>query len=169
MIELFQQYSLGTIIGVLVLSAVAIKEVVTFMEWVWGKLKKQFNKETEIQDEHKKIYEDIQQHNKQIEMLIKNQGIMKDGMDKLQDSINLLLESDKDDIKSWITEKHHYFCYQKRCIDDYSLDCIERRYKHYLDEHGNSYIANLMEDIHQLPIVSITKMNEIDINLNKEN
>lgn len=168
MIELFQSYSLGTIIGVLVLAAVAIKEVVTFVEWAWGKLKKQFKKETKMKDEHDKIYKYIDEHNKQIDTLIKNQESMQEYMNKIQTSIDLLLESDKDDIKSWITEKHHYFCYQKQCIDDYSLDCLERRFKHYLDEHGNSYVADLMEDIHKLPIVSVTRMHEIDSDTNKK-
>ena len=36
-------------------------------------------------------------------------------------------------------------------IDDYSLDCIERRYKHYIDEGGNSFIGQLMIEIRKLP------------------
>jgi hypothetical protein len=35
-------------------------------------------------------------------------------------------------------------------IDDYSLDCLERRFKHYQDEGGNSYIEDLMKDLRSL-------------------
>ena len=41
------------------------------------------------------------------------------------------IDAKDDDIKSWITEKHHYYCYSQEWIDDYSLDCIERRYKQF--------------------------------------
>lgn len=57
----------------------------------------------------------------------------------------MLIDSDRDDIKSYITREHHYFCYQKGWIDDFSLDCCERRYKHYSDEGGNSFIGQFMD------------------------
>ena len=63
----------------------------------------------------------------------------------------------KDDIKSWLVEKHHYFCYEKGYIDDYSLDCMERRYRHYADEGGNSYAATLMAEVRALPKMSMMK------------
>lgn len=65
--------------------------------------------------------------------------------------IDLLINSDKDDIKSYITKQHHRFCYQVKQIDDFSLDCLEKRYKHYADEGGNSFIAGFMEDLRKLP------------------
>ena len=39
-------------------------------------------------------------------------------------------------------------------IDDFSLDCIEKRFKHYSDEGGNSFIENFMKDLRALPIQS---------------
>jgi hypothetical protein len=76
---------------------------------------------------------------------------------QLQDmssTIEILKGSDKEDIKAFITEKHHYFCYQKGYIDDYSLDVLERRFKYYKEEEGNSFAEDLMEDIRRLPKVS---------------
>ena len=61
------------------------------------------------------------------------------------------LFSEKDDIKAYITEKHHFFCYEKKWIDDHSLDCLERKNKHYKDEGGNSFIDGLMAEIRALP------------------
>ena len=58
----------------------------------------------------------------------------------LSAKIDLLIDSDKDDIKSYITREHHRFCYDLKEIDDFSLDCLEKRFKHYSDEGGNSFI-----------------------------
>jgi hypothetical protein len=63
----------------------------------------------------------------------------------------MLIESDKDDIKSFITKEHHYYVEQKKWIDKFSLDCIEKRYKHYKDEGGNSFIEDLMGELRKLP------------------
>ena len=52
----------------------------------------------------------------------------------------MLIESDKDSIRSYITKEHHYFYGEQQWIDNFSLDCIERRFKHYEDEGGNSFI-----------------------------
>ena len=72
-------------------------------------------------------------------------------LDQLTKKVNMLIDSDKDDIKAYITRRHHYFMYQKGWIDDYSLDCIEKRYSHYQDEGGNSFIGSLMQQIRDLP------------------
>ena len=69
----------------------------------------------------------------------------------LSAKVDMLTASDKDAIKAFITREHHYFCYQKGWIDDYSLDCLERRYQHYVEEEGNSFVGQLMEEIRALP------------------
>ena len=74
----------------------------------------------------------------------------------------MLIESDKDDIKAWLTQQHHYFCFQKGYIDDYSLDCMEKRYKHYADEGGNSFVATLMSEVRALPKMP-NMISEIDL------
>ena len=75
----------------------------------------------------------------------------------LTNKIDILVESDKDDIKAFITREYHYFCEQKGWIDDYSMDCIEKRYSHYVEEKGNSFVKTLMNEIRQLPKVSVIK------------
>ena len=82
---------------------------------------------------------------------------MNKAIDTLTEKVNILIDSDKDAIKAYITQQHHYFTYQKGWIDDYSLDCIERRYDHYQDEGGNSFISSLMEEIRNLPKKDIEK------------
>ena len=83
--------------------------------------------------------------------LMNGQIALDEKLESLMNKINLLIASDRDDIKSWITEKHHYYCYSQEWIDDYSLDCIEKRFKHYQDENGNSFVENLMNELRTLP------------------
>ena len=89
--------------------------------------------------------------------LLDSQASIINKIDTIENKVQLLTEADQYDIKAWITEKHHYFCYEKKWIDDYNLDCIEKRYHYYTLEGGNSFIADLMEEIRTLPRVSSSK------------
>lgn len=142
--DLITNYSIEQIILFIVSLAVALKAVISFWDWAVERLRKVFNKETKQ------------------EKLKEQQLKMHADMDNMMKSIQLLLDSDKDDIKAWITDKHYHFCYEKRYIDDYSLDCLERRYAHYIDEGGNHFIHQLMDEIRQLPRVSNVDEHESD-------
>ncbi len=65
--------------------------------------------------------------------LKENQETTDTVLNELSKKIDMLVDSDKDAIKSYITKEHHYFCYQVGWIDDFSLDCLEKRYQHYED------------------------------------
>jgi len=147
--DLLQHYTLDEIVTFIVLLAFAIKGIVDF--YTWGKNHIQYltNKDFQKKTDKANIKSDI-------DKLFDIQVVQNEAIEKLTKSVNLLLSSDKDEIKAWITEKHHYFCYEVKYIDDYSLDCIERRYAHYKQEGGNSFIADLMEDLRALPKVSST-------------
>lgn len=144
--ELFTQYTIKEIIIFVIVLALAIKGLIIFYDWAHDRLRKHFNKETEKD----KV-------NEQLNKIIKSQEELNETVGKISKQVNILLNSDKDDIKAWLTEKHHYFCYKLGYIDDFNLDCIEKRYSHYKEENGNSFIADLMEDIRKLPHVSTDK------------
>jgi hypothetical protein len=71
----------------------------------------------------------------------------------LRRCVHILIDSDKNDIKAWIAEKYRKLMLQG-WVDDYDLDCIERRFANYLQEGGNSYVEDLINDIRKLPKVS---------------
>ena len=150
MAELITNYSWSEIILFVIAFAAAIKGVVTFWDWGKDRLRKVYDKEDKIEEIKSLIVENIKQMNEFSN--IQAQTI--DEIQHLKENITNLTASDKDDIKAWITEKHHHFCYDIKYIDDYSLDCIEKRYAHYVDEGGNSFISTLMEEIRNLPKVS---------------
>lgn len=145
MVQLLTTYPLGEILSLIVILALAIKGVVSFWDWAYERLKKIFKKENQQETDREKI-----------DKLIQQQAELNEKIKTLTTKINILVDSDKDDIKSFITDKHHYFVYEKKWIDDHSLDCIEKRYKHYTDEGGNSFIATLMSEVRALPKQSLS-------------
>ena len=162
MVELLTTYDLSEILIFIVLLAVAFKAVSSFIDWARDKRRKVTLKEMQPDELAKQIAQETKDREQQIrELKIQKE---KEGAElrqqivgiaaqvsSLTDKINLLVESDKDDIKAFITREYHYFCEQKGWIDDYSMDCIERRYNHYVEEKGNSFVKELMEHLRALP------------------
>lgn len=155
--ELLETFTVEQIIIFLALLGFSIKEVVSFFDWALARINQKAKKENvhdELKNEIKTLNNDLKAGLKEIYQTVDEN---KKTQEKMQKTINLLVESDKDDIKSWITERHHYFCYEKGYIDDYNLDCMEKRFKHYIDEHGNSFVEELMEEVRHLPRISQNK------------
>ena len=155
--ELLETFTVEQIIIFLALLGFSIKEVVSFFDWASAHINQKVKKENvhdELKNEIKTLNNDLKAGLKEIYQTVDEN---KKTQEKMQKTISLLVESDKDDIKSWITERHHYFCYEKGYIDDYNLDCMEKRFKHYIDEHGNSFVEELMEEVRHLPRISQNK------------
>ena len=151
MIELLQQYSIVEILAILIALAMGIKGFFSFWDWAVAKLKKIFNKERKQEEDKQDVEDKLSCHEEKMKNLMDGQIALNEKLEHLMDKVNLLIASDRDDIKSWITEKHHYYCYSQEWIDDYSLDCCEKRYAHYKAEKGNSFIEGFMEELRALP------------------
>lgn len=155
--ELLAQYSLSQILIFLFILGATLKTTITMIDWFWERISKIFKKQQAETERQESFTEHIQKSEKQIKELYDLHTKTEENLDRILNSIQLLINSDKDDIKAWITEKHHYYCYEKKHIDDYSLDCIEKRYTHYRNEGGNSFVEDLMKDIRRLPKTSSLK------------
>lgn len=151
MLELLKQYSLSDILIFIIIFALAIKSTVTFFDWAIERFQKIFNKQHTELNEKEQLERRLDHGSQIMNQLQTNQRVIEKTLEDLSNKINMLIESDKDDIKSFITREHHRFCYQVGWIDDFSLDCIEKRYKHYTDEGGNTFIPGLMEELRALP------------------
>lgn len=162
MLELLEHYSLTEIAFFIVMLAAAIKGAVTWFDWAEEKIGKKFKEKNESNEIENQLKKDIDELKDGINEIYEK-------VNKLTDTINLLIASDKDDIKAYITREHHYFCYKVGHIDDYNLDCIERRFSHYKDEGGNSFIADLMSEIRALPKQSNSENYQQQINDIKDN
>jgi len=94
----------------------------------------------------KKVYEE-QSH---IEASLAQIATLAENIDKINKRLDLLTESDKDDIRSWIVEKYNYYkANPDEKIDSYIMDTIERRFNHYQTEGGNSYISSIVEELRE--------------------
>lgn len=155
MLELLQSYSLTEIVTFVIIFCLAIKEAIGFYDWGKARLQQSYSKDFEAKEDKSSIQGEISElkeeyHNKSKEFDEEFIKLNKQ-IDDISSTMKMLVKSDKDDIKAYITEKHHYFCYEKKWIDDYSLDCIERRYSHYIRENGNSFAEDLMKELRKLP------------------
>ena len=151
MLELLQHYSIPEIFLFIVLLALAFKSVVSFFEWLEERLKKAFNIRFGKMSEKEKMNKRIENGENFMTQLREHQKHNDEALQDLSKKIDTLVESDKDDIKAYITKEHHKFCYDKGWIDDFSLDCLEKRFKHYADEGGNSFIGGFMQELRALP------------------
>ena len=126
MLQLLQQYSLSDILIFIVILALAVKSVITFFDWAKERFQKIFNKEYNEMNQKEEIERRLDHGSQIMNELESNQYAIEKAIQNLSNKINMLIESDRDDIKSFITREHHRFCYQVGWIDDFSLDCIQK-------------------------------------------
>ena len=146
--ELLANYNIQDILVFVVMLAIAFKSVITFWDWLIDWVNRKFNKSYGKKAEAEQLQNTVNQIS---EVTAKQQ----EQIDELYKSLQYLIDSDKDNIKSWIVEKHHHYCYEVGSVDYYILESIERRYEHYKKEGGNSYIDTLMEELRALPKTNI--------------
>jgi len=145
--QLLGKYSLTDIIVFLVILVLAVKEALIIKDWFKERLSKFSHKHYTSKKEEDKLREDIEDLNK----FYNEKEVVDRGFEKINRQIELLIESDREAIKAYITEQHHFFVYEKGWIDDYSLDCLEKRYGIYEKEKGNTFVLGLMNEIRNLP------------------
>ena len=86
-----------------------------------------------------------------ITKLQENISNLSNSLNEIQKDTELLKDSDKDDIKAFITREYNYW-YPKKCIDIYSLKAIESRYDKYLKENGNTFVKDLMSRLRTIDV-----------------
>lgn len=150
MAALLKEFDLTQILIFIVMAAAAIKGVISFFDWAKERMSQKVHKDEMPQNLNKKIEHVTEYCQKEIAKLRNENSQMQNRLNDLIGKIDILLESDKDDIKAWITEQYYKFT-QQGSIDSYSLDCIEKRYDHYKQENGNSFVKTLVDEIRKLP------------------
>ena len=150
--QLLTMFSLQEILIAIVLLAVAIKGIVSFLDWAYARLKKIFIKEHKAEVSIGQIESRFEKDETRVEDLAKEHIQFNRDISEIKKLIKNLELMNKNDIKAWITKEHHHFTDPSiGWIDDYSLDCIEKRYSDYLALGGNSFILDLMQEIRALP------------------
>lgn len=148
--QLLSMYSLRQFFIFVIILALAIKQFISFLDWFNERIGKKVDKDRKASTLENQIQQILEERRLQIIQLKNNDIKLQANIQELTKKIDMLISSDRDDIKAWLTAQHHHFI-EKGSIDYYSLDCISKRYQHYKKEGGNTFIDDLMEEINSLP------------------
>lgn len=77
-------------------------------------------------------------------------------LDNMTDSMNLIIDSDKEGIKSFITTEY-YKAIEKGHVEIFTLESLESRYATYLRENGDTFVEGLMNELRSMKKSPITK------------
>ena len=127
-----------TFIIVLAIALLIIKEIVSLIEFFYKKAKGHFSDKTNNEN----LYQQIQEINQAISLIQKQQS-------ENQKSIDILIQSDIEDIRAWIVNQYHTYRDTDKELDDFTMDCIEKRFRCYHQEGGNSYIEDLVNSLRE--------------------
>ena len=156
---LLTQYSIETMILIVVMLGVATKFIGELIEWFYTKLRKYFNHQNDKDKAHSEITNGLLEIKEVIDQLMEKSEKLNTRVDCLEKQVVLTTERLQENSKSYIIDKHHYFFYQVGAIDDLNLQSLERRYLYYKSAGGDSYIDNLMEEIRELPKLNLQNQN----------
>lgn len=157
--SLFSQYSIESIILFSIGLVVAFKFISELWDWVYSRIKKHFNIQSEKQQQDAEDREKTASLETKMDKFIDTMYKRHDDLDmtiqKLTEQQEHTVDRLQENTRSFIIDKHHYFCYQLGAIDDMNLQSLERRYMYYKSDGGNSFIDQLMEEIRHLPRVNL--------------
>ena len=156
--EIITTYGLTTIVIVLL---VVIPTLIRFLSWckeTWQK-REDFKEESikkGIAIEQKKEAEEIYKEETEKRIKALENAVLQ--LTKLQaeqkKAIDLLIESDQLDIKSWIKTQHETWM-PRQCIDSQTLDLLTQRFAIYEKEHGNGWAKKMVDELKALPVVTV--------------
>ena len=149
--QLLSQYSIETLVILVALLGFSIKAMSELWEWFYNKFKEHFSFRTQRDQDHQQLIEQIKELSNGIKATQEEIQILKNNMVQFSDQMKITTERLQENSRNYIIDKHHYFCYQIKAIDDLSLQSLERRFLYYKAAGGNSFIDGLMEEIRELP------------------
>ena len=149
--QLLSQYSIETLVILVALLGFSIKAMSELWEWFYNKFKEHFSFRTQRDQDHQQLIEQIKELSNGIKATQEEVQILENNMTRFSDQMKITTERLQENSRNYIIDKHHYFCYQVKAIDDLSLQSLERRFLYYKAAGGNSFIDGLMEEIRELP------------------
>lgn len=149
--QLLSQYSIETLVILVALLGFSIKAMSELWEWFYNKFKEHFSFRTQRDQDHQQLIEQIKELSNSIKATQEEVQLLENNMNQFSDQMKITTERLQENARNYIIDKHHYFCYQVKAIDDLSLQSLERRFLYYKAAGGNSFIDGLMEEIRELP------------------
>lgn len=175
MVKLFQALAVYDIWAVILITVISFAILLGMVEWIkktWAKREafKQENiergKRLEAEAEAREAR--LVHGEARMDALEANVQKLTALAEAQQKMIELLIQSDELDIKSWIKAQHERWI-PLGCIDSQTLELLEQRYSIYTKEGGNSWAEKLVKELRALPTVVNLPINEIhDSSLDKK-
>lgn len=118
---------------------------------------------SKLSDSVNKLSEKITESDISVKQMEKNIDMIQDEIKKNTVNIDVLLDSDRENIRSDIL-RQYYRCVEKQQIDLYTLNVLEYKFKKYKEvEHGNSFVKRMMDELRSLPkVINYSHMNDDD-------
>lgn len=151
------QYPIWTVILITVASIIIILKVIEGCKKLWQKRQDFQNAAEQRGEEHQReesaqIQEREDAENR-LKKLEENYAKLSEILIRQQQTLDLLMESDELDIKTWIKTQHDQWM-PTGYIDSQILDLVCQRYEIYEREGGNSWAKKMVDDLKQLTIVT---------------
>ena len=144
--------NLPTIILVIFATIICGAELIKALR-VWrDERQRHINGQIEEQNHDATIQNAITELMGKLDIVLNRLEKIEERMKTAEDRLTDLTISDMHDIKGWIVEQYHKFYNEQGWIDAFSAETIDRRYNDYKKEGGNSYIQELIDRLHGLPM-----------------
>ena len=127
-----------------------IIEFIKGVQFLKGLKDKQVDQQVEERQQEINIQEEFQKLHDRLDQIDTRLDEFGKRLASAEERLTDLTISDMHDIKSWIVEQYHKFYIHQGWIDAFSAETIDRRYSDYKKEGGNSYVGNLMDQLHTL-------------------
>lgn len=108
------------------------------------------NQQVEEQNQEQANQVAMAEINANLQLILEKITAIETRLDRAETRLDRLTESDMHDIKAWIVDQYHKFYVSQGWIDAFSAESIDRRYEDYKAEGGNSYVDNLIAQLHTL-------------------
>lgn len=131
--NLLNTFDFKTIMLVLFLVAVGVRELIQLYRYFRMRIYGKF----EMQDTERETMNNMEKSMQSVLLELKD-------IDK---KLTLLQVSNRDSIKSWILMSYQKYKENSAQLDSMQMDLLERRYQHYKDQGGNSYIDEIMDEL----------------------
>lgn len=154
--ELISTFGIGSVIIILLIGIPAIVNFITWCKKLWSS-REQFRQDSITQGRNLEAREEAEEHRfsageSRMKTLETDVTDLKNLITKQQALIELLIQSDELDIKSWIKMQHEKWI-PRGCIDGQTLELLEQRFAIYTKEGGNSWAEKLMNELRALPVI----------------
>ena len=162
MAQLISTFGLGTVVIILLIAIPAIVNFITWCKKLWAS-REQFRQDNITKGRNLEAREEAEEHRfsageSRMGTLETDVADLKTLINKQQELIELLIQSDELDIKSWIKMQHEKWI-PRNCIDGQTLELLEQRFAIYTKEGGNSWAEKLMNELRALPVIIAAPIN----------